>query len=78
MNVEMVQTLVPRDPRRDPNLLRILRWLMADRDRILPPPEDDAGILELAEFIGKSVDHTRRLMAWSYGARPGAETCKML
>jgi hypothetical protein len=78
MAAEMVQIQTPRDPRKDPNFLRILRWLMADKSRILPPPEDETGILELSEFIGKSAAHTRTLMAWSYGARPGAETCKML
>jgi hypothetical protein len=78
MTVEMAQALTPHDPRKDPNFLRILRWLMADRSRVLPPPEDEIGIVELAEFIGRSADHTRKLMAWSYGARPGAETCKML
>jgi hypothetical protein len=69
---------VPKDPKRDPAMLRILRWLMADTSRILPPPDDDAGIGELAQAIGKSLDHTRSFMAWSYGERPGGETCRLL
>ena len=70
--------LEPRDPKCDPVVLGILRWLIADRTRILPPPDDDAGITELAGAIDKSMDYTRSLMAWSYGFRPGTETCKML
>jgi hypothetical protein len=70
--------LEPRDPKCDPAVLGILRWLIADKTRILPPPDDDAGITELAGAIDKSLDYTRSLMAWSYGFRPGSETCKML
>jgi hypothetical protein len=71
-------SLVPQDPKRDPAMLRILRWLIADTSRILPPPDDDAGISELAHAIGRSSEHTRALMAWSYGERPGSETCRLL
>jgi hypothetical protein len=73
-----VITLEPRDPKRDPTVLSILRWLIADKARILPPPDDDAGVTELAQAIGRSSDYTRSLMAWSYGFRPGGETHKML
>ena len=70
--------IMPIDPKRDPAMLKILRWLMADTNRILPPPDDDTGIRELAQAIGRSSEQTRALMAWSYGIRPGGETCQLL
>jgi hypothetical protein len=71
-------SLDPVDPKCDPALLKILRWLVADRHRILPQPDDEVGIGELARAINRSPDHTRAMMAWSYGARPDIPTRPLL
>jgi hypothetical protein len=72
------ESLLPRDPKRDPVMLKILRWLAEDPTRTLPPPEDDAGIQALAQAIGKSVEYTRALMAWSDGDESDGDTLQIL
>jgi hypothetical protein len=78
MSSQYVRPLPPRDPKRDPTMLSILRWLVADVTRTLPPPDDDARIADLAQAIRRTTDYTRSLMAWSYGDRPGSDTHKIL
>jgi hypothetical protein len=59
-------------------MLKILRWLIADNARTLPPPDDDTAIDELAQAIGRSSEYTRAMMAWSYGERPDGITYRIL
>jgi hypothetical protein len=68
----------PRDPKRDPVMLSILRWLSEDRTRTLPLPDDEAGIKILAQAIGKSEEYTSDLMAWVYGSQTDNDTLRIL
>jgi hypothetical protein len=70
--------LEPKDPKQEPVVLPILRWLVADTNRTLPLPEDDVAIGELAEAIGKSSEYIRSLMMWTYGNRPPGDTRRLL
>jgi hypothetical protein len=69
---------MPKDPKRDPIMLSIMRWLMEDDTRTLPLPEDDAGIKELAQAIGKSPEFTRALMAWAHSGESDGDTLRIL
>jgi hypothetical protein len=70
--------VIPKDPKRDPVMLSILRWLMEDKGRTLPTPDDEEGIQELARAIGKSPEYIRALMAWSYGDKTDSDTFRIL
>jgi hypothetical protein len=78
MSIENDQPRLPQNPKRDPVMLSLLRWLSEDSTRILPSPDDEAGIKELAQAIGKSEDYTRALMTWAYGDKSASETLRIL
>ena len=61
-----------------PVMLRILRWLMEEKGRTLPDPDDEDGVQELALAVGKSPDVIRTLLVQSTGDGPGADTLKIL
>ena len=69
--------LFPKDRKRHPLMLRILRWLQEDDTRTLPLPDDDEGIQELAQAIDKSTEYTRTLMAQMYGDQSADDTLRI-
>lgn len=78
MSTQNGEPRLPRDPRRDPHLLSVMRWLLKDKTRTLPRPEDEAGVNELAQAIGKSPEYTRALMVGVYGDLSGGDTVRLL
>ena len=64
--------------KRDPNVLHIIRWLLEDRSRTLPSPDDEAGITELVQATGISVEFAHVLMARAYGDLSAGDTGQLL
>jgi hypothetical protein len=55
-----------------------MRWLLEDRSRTLPQPDDDVGINELAQAIGKSPEYTQALMLRAVSGFSGGDTVRLL
>jgi hypothetical protein len=68
----------PTDPKRDPAMLQIMRWLAEDSSRTLPLPDDDDGIQELAQALRRDPERIRKLMMWNYGDQDGSDTLRIL
>ena len=64
--------------KRDPNVLHIIRWLLEDRSRTLPSPDDEDAMTELMQATGISVDFARVLMARAYGDLSAGDTGRLL
>jgi hypothetical protein len=55
-----------------------MRWLLEDRTRTLPQPDDVAAINELAQAIGKSPEYTQALMLRAASGFSGGDTVRLL
>ncbi len=78
MSTQYVDVRSTQESRRDAHLLRIMRWLLEDRTRTLPQPDDVAAINELAQAIGKSPEYTQALMLRAASGFSGGETVRLL
>lgn len=78
MSTHSDELQLPKDPKRDPVMLSVMRWLMEDKSRTLPQPDDDAGVAELAHAIRKSPEYTRALVEQLYGGRADSDTLRIL
>ena len=78
MSTQDDEPRLPNDLKRDPIMLRLLRWLMEDKSRTLPQPDDETGVAELARAIGKSPEYTRALMEKVYGDQSSLDTLRIL
>lgn len=78
MSIQDEAERLAEGPKRGRVMLKILRWLAEDRSRTLPLPDDEAGVSELAQAIGQSVQVTRALIAWADGELPDEDTLRIL